>query len=262
MKRDARAVWAAPKAAARAAAGREVGEARRSAGRTRNGVVLSAGTGRRALPSGRQGGGAAAGQRAIPSCAVRCRCEHRRELERHSSRSALIGLGLTVRRGPPDGEGRRDRRSCRQGSKLRSPRPHNAVAPMHHAGGSAEPGAAVTDPADLAIRERDDGRRLQRGVISGQRSAELVERALSAPHPTRSPIEADRRRWAPQPCVSSIRLAATLRSFRSRGRKWRRPSARHRSTRAGRHSPCPSTPRSRQRGAVGGRPHRDTRRYP
>jgi hypothetical protein len=40
--------------------------------------------------------------------------------------------------------------------QIRSALPHNAVAPKHNAGDRAEPGADVTDPADQAIRDRDE----------------------------------------------------------------------------------------------------------
>jgi hypothetical protein len=41
-------------------------------------------------------------------------------------------------------------------SQIRPDRPHNAVAPQHAAGGSADPRADVTDSADLALPERDE----------------------------------------------------------------------------------------------------------
>jgi hypothetical protein len=45
---------------------------------------------------------------------------------------------------------------CASMLQIRSAPPHNAVAPKHNAGDSAEAAADVTDPADLAIRERDE----------------------------------------------------------------------------------------------------------
>jgi hypothetical protein len=40
--------------------------------------------------------------------------------------------------------------------QITSARPPTAATPKHTAGGSAEPGIEVTDPADLAIRARDE----------------------------------------------------------------------------------------------------------
>jgi hypothetical protein len=64
--------------------------------------------------------------------------------------------------------------------QIRSVRAHNAVSPRHNTTGGGERHADVTDAADPAIRERDEVEDCQRRVISGQRSAELVERTVTS----------------------------------------------------------------------------------
>ena len=131
---------------------------------------------------------------------------------------------------------------CAGMSRIWSVRADTAVEPKHSIAGSVERPADVTDAADPATRERDEVEDCGVASFSGQRSAGLVERAVT------SGAREGRRAWLPQSIGSAVDVGCPA----SRSSLWGTTASC-----AADHNP---EPRGRER-SVGRRPG-DARLYP